>query len=149
MARRSNKAVATAFLQSFSGDDPESAINMLGDDCTYIDSTADQISGRAACEQAIRRFFSLGLQFTVEIDQVYESANLVLIKGRTHSDVRHLNAACHWRIKVSDGKIAEYQSFRGDRPPAIIRMLLKEDGSQRSQVAQGYDGRLGFSNRVN
>lgn len=142
MGRRLNEAVALDFLRSFAGHDPVKPLSMLSADVVYIDSTAEQVEGRDACEDILRRYFALDMQFSADVEVVASAGDTVLIKGRISSHVPQLNANCHWRIKVRDGKITEYQSFRDSFPPAIIRMLERESPLPRRQPTSGFEGRL-------
>ena len=120
------KAVASRFLAAVEAEDLDTIESLLANDVVYTDSRGDSISGYSSCVEAMRRLFEMNIGLAIHPSSMAQVGDNVLIKGRCCSRDPRLNAQCLWRIRVRNGKLAEYQSHRASDPPAFARVLMPE-----------------------
>ena len=121
---RSAKSVTRAFFEALNRSRPDRAIAMVADDAHYIDSCGNRINGKSRCGELIEKLFAADPDYRHVIESMsYDGAD-VLVSGEVVSSAPDLSGRVLWKVRVEDGKIVSFQSFRANHPPAMVTMLL-------------------------
>jgi len=126
MLFRSRVSTARRFIKRMNLADVDALAAMMHDDFVFVDSRLTRIEGRENCIEFFRRFVALDTGFAIAIESASRNGDDVLIKGATTARDPVLVAQCLWQCQVIDGKIAYWQSFRSDQPPALARILASD-----------------------
>lgn len=126
MLIRSRVSIARRFIKRLNSADIEGLAAMMRDDFIYVDSRLARIEGKTGCVEMFRRFVALDTGYSIIVESASRNGDDVLIKGRTQSSDPELVANCLWKCRIENGKVAYWQSFRADEPPALARMLASE-----------------------
>ena len=96
-------------------------------DFVYIDSCQNCITGRDNCLELLSRLWQVDPTYRQEPDTIAMVAGQALVKGRIiAADPVMASDELLFALKFHRGNISYFQSFRGEDPPAMAKLLMPE-----------------------
>ncbi len=96
-------------------------------DFVYIDSCQNCITGRDNCLELLSRLWQVDPSYRQEPETIALVGGQALVQGRViASDPIMASDDLLFALKFHRRKISYFQSFRGDNPPAMAKLLMPE-----------------------
>lgn len=124
---RSRKFTVRAFFDALNARSLERAERLMARDFVYIDSCQNCITGRDNCLELLSRLWQVDPTYRQELQTIALVAGQALVQGRViAADPVMSSDELLFSMKFHRGKISFFQSFRGDDPPAMAKLLMPE-----------------------
>lgn len=120
------KRIAREFIQALNDKDDDRAIDMLDPGIVYIDSRGVTVTGRDDVAELIRRLSSISGEYVQTIDEISMRAGELLISARVDAVEEEFTGKVLIRMVLHLGKVAVYQSYRGNSPASMAMLLVPE-----------------------
>lgn len=120
------KRIAREFIQALNDKDDDRAIDMLDPGIVYIDSRGVTVTGRDDVAELIRRLSSISGEYVQTIDEISMRAGELLISARVDALEEEFTGKVLIRMVLHLGKVAVYQSYRGNSPASMAMLLVPE-----------------------
>jgi ketosteroid isomerase-like protein len=121
-------ATLEEFVRRINAHDPKGVVSLCTADHIFIDSWGSQLSGLERLEEAWASYFSLFLDYRIDVEAVASHSAVVLACGfasATHAaSKKSWRIPAAWRAIVRDGRIAEWQVYADNKP---VYELLSEN----------------------
>src|SRR5215472_3814995 len=113
-------AMLDEFVRRINAHDPKGIVSLCTADHIFVDSLGSQLSGQEQLEQAWAVYFSLFLDYRIEIEAAASQNEVVLACGfasATHAaSKKSWRIPAAWRAIVRSGQIAEWQVYADNKP---------------------------------
>lgn len=120
------KRIAREFIQALNDKNDDRAIDMLDPGIVYIDSRGVTVTGRDDVAELIRRLSSISGEYVQTIDEISMRAGELLISARVDALEEEFTGKVLIRMVLHLGKVAVYQSYRGNSPASMAMLLVPE-----------------------
>lgn len=120
------KRIAREFIQALNDKDDDRAIDMLDPGIVYIDSRGVTVTGRDDVAELIRRLSSISGEYVQTIDEISMRAGELLISARVDAIEEEFTGKVLIRMVLHLGRVAVYQSYRGNSPASMAMLLVPE-----------------------
>ena len=120
------KRIAREFIQALNDKDDDRAIDMLDPGIVYIDSRGVTVTGRDDVAELIRRLSSISGEYVQTIDEISIRAGELLISARVDAVEEEFTGKVLIRMVLHLGRVAVYQSYRGNSPASMAMLLVPE-----------------------
>ena len=124
--RKSMIDTVKSYVDALNRRDLDMAASKLADDMRFVDSSGDDVSGKARCVAVIQNLLAEAPDYHLSIETFSTTGQWVLMRGSTQSSNLRFAGDMQFRALVDRGHIHEWQSF-SDRPARILRQLLRDD----------------------
>ena len=127
--RNSMTDTVKSYVDALNRRDLDFVASKLADDMKLVDSSGDEVSGKAQCMVVLQNLLAEAPDYRMLIDTLSTTGQWVLMRGSTQSRNPRFNADMQFRALVDRGHIHEWQSFSG-RPARMLHRLLNGDEKQ-------------------
>ena len=118
---RSGESVVKDFVAAVNREDAAAARAVLDQDCVWIDSRDNRVEGADECGAALQLMFESNARFRIHVDDMVMRHDEFLMSGRTEAEGEHSGSRVLWRVKVGNGRLKSWQSFRDAATPSMAR----------------------------
>lgn len=115
------EAVVEAFNDCINRRDLEGLSGLMTDDHKFIDPASGIVSGKQACVEAWRGFFSTFPDYRNHFDRMIPTGSTVAIIGRSTCSDPRLAGPALWQAVISDDRIDEWRVFE-DTPASRLAL---------------------------
>ena len=103
------RRLVLAFNDCINARDVVGLASLMTDDHAFIDTEGNSVSGRGACLDAWRRFFSAFPDYRNTFEQLIEYDEIIVISGYSTCADPRLSGPALWTAKVRDSRVAEWR----------------------------------------
>lgn len=126
MTPQSSFRIADAFNECINRADIEGLTTLMTDDHSFVDKVGARVSGKAAVAAAWAAFFAAFPGYRNEFVRHCGAGDVLAIEGRSVCADPRLSGPALWRVKVRDGRVAEWQVYTdepGDRRALGLQLM--------------------------
>lgn len=117
----SGESVVKNFVAAVNREDAAAARAVLDQDCVWIDSRDNRVEGADECGAMLQTMFESNAGFRIHVDDMVMRHDEFLMSGRTEAEGQHSGSRVLWRVKVGNGRLKSWQSFRDAATPSMTR----------------------------
>lgn len=99
------------------------ALGLLTNDFTFIDSKNYEIAGKEAFEPYLRQFCDADLCLEIDYGELGVSGDQILMSGNQTSCDERLNARVQWQMSFRRNLVCRLQTFRAKDAPSILKVM--------------------------
>jgi ketosteroid isomerase-like protein len=113
------EAVVKAFNDCINRRDLEGLSRLMTDDHKFIDAASGIVSGKRACVEAWRGFFSAFPDYRNHFHRMIATGSTVAIIGRSACSDPRLAGPALWQAIISDDRIDQWSVFEDTSPSRL------------------------------
>jgi predicted ester cyclase len=106
------ETVVEAFNDCIHRRDLEGLSRLMTDGHKFIDAASGTVSGKQACVEAWKGFFSAFPDYRNYFERLISTGRRVVIVGRSNCSDPRLAGPALWQAVISDGRIDEWRVFQ-------------------------------------
>jgi|SRR5690554_325112 len=120
---RSSESIVKDFVAAVNREDSAAVRAVLDHDCIWIDSRDNVVKGADECGAVLQSMFESNARFRIHVDDMVMRHDEFLLSGRTEAKGQYSGSRVLWRVKVGNGRLKSWQSFRDAATPSMARLF--------------------------